>query len=446
MSILYLTPGVFDKGGISRYDRAQIKALRELLPNDQVIVASLLGPSNSDSDLETSFPVTWHGRSANAAKIDMAVFSAQAILLGIRKRPKVLWAAHMGFSGLAWLLSHLVGATFVLQVYGREVWMRSPYRPDVAFGFQRCQHIISDSRFTAEYVQKTRQGLSIDVVWDCVDTGYFTPGGVSQSTLARYNIPDPNNHFNILTLGRLSNGTLYKGYLRLLELLPALPGNARLIYGGGGDLIPCLKKRAMELGVSDRVCFTGFIDEVDLPGIYRLASVFCLIGDRGPGRGEGIPLTPLEAAACGVPILVGNQDGSREAIQQGVNGFALDPFDQAAIIGCLNELISHEEYRQSLGQAARARGPRPRRRRPPWRRTGRGARPPLPLLEGPGLPRRRDRLRPAGLGRRPRTAGLRRGGRHHEPDDRCRPGAAGSSRACPRSAAPGARRRAVTAR
>jgi phosphatidylinositol alpha-1,6-mannosyltransferase len=109
------------------------------------------------------------------------------------------------------------------------------------------------------------------------------------------------------------------------------------------------------LGVATRVCFTGFVHEQDLPDIYRSASVFSLVGDRGPGRGEGIPLTPLEAAACGVPILVGNQDGSREAAQPGVNGFALDPFDLETIAMHLRRLATDEPYRRQLGQAARSR-------------------------------------------------------------------------------------------
>lgn len=101
--------------------------------------------------------------------------------------------------------------------------------------------------------------------------------------------------------------------------------------------------------------FTGFINEADLPDIYRSASVFCLGVDRRPGREEGIPLTPLEAAACGVPILVGNQDGSREAVEEGINGFALNPFDLKNIAGHLRQLAADDSYRQLLGGAARAR-------------------------------------------------------------------------------------------
>ena len=54
------------------------------------------------------------------------------------------------------------------------------------------------------------------------------------------------------------------------------------------------------------------VHEDDLPKFYRASRIFTLVSDRGKGRGEGIPLTPLEAMACGSPIIVGNQDGSQE--------------------------------------------------------------------------------------------------------------------------------------
>ena len=56
--ILYISPGCFDKGGISRYNRYQIKALRELLGERNVKVFSLLPPQ--DGDFEDQFEVTWN--------------------------------------------------------------------------------------------------------------------------------------------------------------------------------------------------------------------------------------------------------------------------------------------------------------------------------------------------------------------------------------------------
>ncbi len=356
MKALYLTPGVFDKGGISRYNRHQINALRDLLGGEQVRVVSLLGPTGTAHDLETPFDVDWQGNGTSAVRADKLSFMREALRLAREAKPSLIWCAHLHFAGFSHLLARLSGAVDVVQVYGREVWSPRWHRPDAGWGLRRARYAVADCHATAEYVEQVyRSNEAVEVFWDPVDTDRFRPGPPSSVVLSKYRIPDPAQNFNILTLGRMSRSTVYKGYERLLDAFAKLPAKARLVYGGGGDLIPSLQRRAGELGVAERVICTGFIDEADLPDIYRSASVFCLIGDRGPGRGEGIPLTPLEAGACGVPILVGDQDGSREAVEQGVNGFSLDPFDLETIAQRLNLLLSDEPLRRRLGEAARRR-------------------------------------------------------------------------------------------
>jgi phosphatidyl-myo-inositol dimannoside synthase len=147
----------------------------------------------------------------------------------------------------------------------------------------------------------------------------------------------------------------YKGYGRLLEafsmIATELP-ELRLIYAGRGDLIHVLRDRVNALGLANRVCFTGSVHEADLPDVYRCAHLFALITDRGNGRGEGIPVTPLEAAACGVPILVGNQDGSTEAVVEGQNGHVLDSLDIKAHAAVIRTLAKSPDLRSRMGAAA----------------------------------------------------------------------------------------------
>src|SRR5690606_35728925 len=90
---------------------------------------------------------------------------------------------------------------------------------------------------------------------------------------------------------------------------------------GTGDRTDELRDLSRALGVADRVVLTGRVADDDLPALYRLASLFVLVSRRYEGGGEGLPLTPIEAAACGTPIVVGNEDGSREAVVEGTTGF-----------------------------------------------------------------------------------------------------------------------------
>ena len=357
MKILYLTPGCFDKGGISRYTRYQISALREIVGHADVRVFSFLGP---DADgFEHPFQVDGHGRGSGA--IDKAEFLLKVAARAVRDRPDMIFAAHVNLAGSANALARLLRADVVLNCYGHEVW--SGLRRDAHWGVLRSRSVIADCHFTAQYLEDNdlRPRGTTTVIWDCVDIDRFSPGVTPPELLARYKIPDPATGINLLTLGRLSRSAAHKGYERLLEVFARVASRVptlRLVVAGRGDLAPLLASRARALGVSDRVHFTGAVHEDDLPGVYRSAHIFSLMSDRGIGRGEGLPLTPLEAAASGVPILVGNLDGSREAAESGVEGFVLDPFDLDAHAEAIVRLASSPDERARMGLAARARATR----------------------------------------------------------------------------------------
>ncbi|MFT3766849.1 MAG: glycosyltransferase family 4 protein [Minicystis sp.] len=351
-SILYLAPGVFDKGGISRYCRYQIRALREILGEGAVTVLSLAPPDAKS--FEDPFAVDF--ASFGPSRAGKSLFAAAAAIAAAGERPRAVWCAHVGIAPLAVGLARAIGAMSVLNVYGVEVW--TDLNRVRAASLRRSDWVVSDCHNTRDYIvaHALRVPERMVVHWDCVDLARFSPGDPGD-VLARYGIPSAFDGTTVLTLGRLSPAARYKGYDRLIEVLARLPAGvaARVVIAGDGPTRPELSAQAARLGVQDRVLFTGSIREEDLPAIYRACDVFSLITHAGPGAGEGIPLTPLEAAACGKPILVGNQDGSREAAEDSVSGFVLEPFDLQAIADRLTLLAQDPALRARMGAAARAR-------------------------------------------------------------------------------------------
>jgi phosphatidyl-myo-inositol dimannoside synthase len=327
MKILYITTGCFDKGGISRYNRYQINALRELFGEEDVRVFSLLGPDKDG--FEDFFPVAWHGNGTGMAS--KAGLVGKVLSTALFWRPDVILVAHVNLSGLAYAASRCCGALTILNVYGLEVW--STMSRDAAWGLKKVHHIISDCKNTAAYLinKGIRQKQDITVIWDCIDLNRFKKNDEPDTArLAKYNIPDPRLHFNILTLGRLSvPDAYYKGYDRLIKVFSRIAQkhvNARLVIAGRGNYREKLEAMVKEYALEQKVSFTGSIEEKDLPLVYQSCRLFSLVTESGEGKGEGIPLTPLEAMACAKPVLVGNQDGSAEAIIDN-NGFVLDPHD-----------------------------------------------------------------------------------------------------------------------
>jgi phosphatidyl-myo-inositol dimannoside synthase len=352
---VFLTTGCFDKGGISRYCRYQIQALREVLGPGNVKVLSLLGPDGNG--FETPFEVDWHGDRGSFW--DKLQFSKAAARLVLSSRADVVHVAHVNMGPLAVQLGRLTGATTLLNVYGLELWSGFSARRRRAMS--AMDRIVADCNFSADFVATgNMHARRPEVIWDCVDLDLFTPGDCPREILRKYGLPDKREHFVIMSLGRLARVARHKGYDRLIEVFATVhrqAPHARLVIAGRGDDRPRLDELAGQHGVREAIIFTGIVEEEDLADCYRAATVFSLVSDRGHRRGEGIPLTPLEAMSCGVPILVGNQDGSMEAIvtsPDGIsNGHAIDPFDLDRHARLFIDLANSPERLRKMGARAR---------------------------------------------------------------------------------------------
>ncbi len=361
--IVYLSPGVFDKGGISRYSRFQIRALRDLLGDDAVSVLSLAPPG--PGDFEDAFPVDFasfgYTRTGKAFFAAAVVAAALGELRGSPGRgPTAVWSAHLHLGALALAVARAARSTAVLNVYGAEVWT-SLTRTRAAV-LRHADQVVSDCHNTRSYLDEhgLRPAERTVVHWDCVDLTRFRPSGDAGpgDVLARYGVPAvPASVVTVLSLGRMAPGTEYKGYDRLIEVFARIPAEApvRLVLAGEGARRRLLMDQAQKLGLAGRVHFTGSVREQDLPALYRACDIFSLVTNQGPGLGEGIPLTPLEAAASGRPILVGDQDGSHEAVEEGISGYVMHSFDLDGLRDHILRLTHDAALRARLGAAGRAR-------------------------------------------------------------------------------------------
>lgn len=350
MKILYITPGCFDKGGISRYSRYQIQALKEIFGQRQVKVLSFLGPDQNS--FEEEFNVQYHGSKNNF--FQRIIFLIKILQYCVTFRPKIIHIAHVNYAGFLRIISYILKSRLFLNIYGLEVWTDlTPFRE---WGLKNSDVVISDCYATRDYVAEHmfyNSKKEINVIWDCVATGHFYPRKEFDDIIKKYDLPDRNKNIIISTLGRMSDDASYKGYERLIRDFSKIildVKNIRLLLIGRGNLIPYLKDICNELGISEFVTFTGSVSDNDLPSILSYCHIFSLVTQSGKGMGEGLPLTPLEAMACGLPIIVGNQDGSSEAVIDNRNGFVVNPDNSDESIEALKCLIIDNSLREKMSR------------------------------------------------------------------------------------------------
>ncbi len=115
---------------------------------------------------------------------------------------------------------------------------------------------------------------------------------------------------------------------------------ARFVWIGNGD--PAGEARLRAAGVE----VTGWVDRAGVQRLLSQAAVYVQTS-----RWEGMPLSVLQALAAGVPCVVNNAVGNRDAVRQGLTGFVVNRLDEGLV--CIRRLLVDVELNQRFSQAAR---------------------------------------------------------------------------------------------
>jgi D-inositol-3-phosphate glycosyltransferase len=169
-----------------------------------------------------------------------------------------------------------------------------------------------------------------------VDTDRFSPDGPAA--------PRTPGLKRILTVGRLVER---KGYADLIHALPLVPGAELVIAGGPPENATKLQQLAQRCKVADRVRLIGAVQPADMPCWYRSADVVA----AAPWY-EPFGLTPLEAMACGIPVVGTAVGGLIDTVVDGVTGDLVAPHNPKALARALRRLLGDEMRRMSYAAAA----------------------------------------------------------------------------------------------
>ncbi|MGB0683900.1 MAG: glycosyltransferase [Magnetovibrionaceae bacterium] len=161
--------------------------------------------------------------------------------------------------------------------------------------------VVADALFVAQAYRAALQRDPAKVVLNGIDCRHFHPGD-KRSARAELGLPQLGT-----LIGCAARLEKVKGVDQMISALPFLPDYFGLAVAGDGSQGHSLRQLARALGVESRVSFLGRVD--DMRTFYQALDLFCL-----PSRKEGMPLSPLEAQACGVPAVAFDVGGTSEAI------------------------------------------------------------------------------------------------------------------------------------
>jgi phosphatidyl-myo-inositol dimannoside synthase len=257
----------------------------------------------------------------------------------VQHRPAHVYCGHIHLAPLIESLCKPLSIPYTVLTYGKEVWETLPISKQRAL--HNADRIWTISRYSRDRACASNgiDPAKFDMVPCVVDGDMFTPNVPSSDLIAKYHLADATV---IMTVARLWSGDPYKGVDVTIRALPEIAQvwpNIKYLVIGRGDDQPRLAQLAVDLGVSDRVIFAGFVATADLVAHYRLADAYVM-----PSQ-EGFGIVYLEAMACGVPVLSGDADGSADPLQDGKLGWQVPHRDPAAVATAVITMLKGEDQR-----------------------------------------------------------------------------------------------------
>jgi len=345
------TAAVRQGAGIGRYTQQLVGALAELdTENEYVLLAAGAGIRDAASRVRDAT------RRANVRGVILPVSDRTLSIIWHRLHLPLWVELACGpldlFHSPDFTLPPVLRARTILTIHDlsfmrvpecAEPSLRAYLLQAVPASVRRADVVLADSECTrADLIDLLGVDPDrIEVVYAGVGQHFqrVTDDGVLRAVRTRYDLPE---RF-ILGLGTLQPR---KNFQRLIEAYAIARGQfdseiKLVIAGASGWMYDGIFRRVEELDLQDAVCFPGYVADEDLPALYSLADLFVF-----PSLYEGFGMPPLEAMACGTPVVTSNASSLPEVVDQAA--LTVDPLDVAALTGAMARLLTDRDLRENM--------------------------------------------------------------------------------------------------
>lgn len=173
--------------------------------------------------------------------------------------------------------------------------------------FGRAEAVTTPTRRAANFLEEYTHLTDVHAISCGIDAHHYEPNMATDT---------PNR---IVFVGRITGEKKLDVLLKaFMKLDPEL--NATLEFVGGGDLLQTMKQQVKNLGLQEKVSFTGYVSDEELKESLRRAKVFAM-----PSIAELQSIATMEAMATGLPVVGANAMALPHLIHDGENGYLFEP-------------------------------------------------------------------------------------------------------------------------
>ncbi|GAB3606232.1 hypothetical protein GCM10027413_16410 [Conyzicola nivalis] len=217
------------------------------------------------------------------------------------------------------MLEHTLLPEFLQAPAVRAAWAAA------SRSFGRAEVVTTPTRKAADFLEHYTKLRGVIAISCGVDAHHYTPDF------------SPRTENRILFVGRITNEKQLDKLLRAFAILdPSLDAKLELV--GGGEQENSLKALATQLGVRDRVTFTGYAEEDYLRNALTRATVFAM-----PSIAELQSIATMEAMASGLPVVAANAMALPHLVHDGENGYLFEPGNVEEFAAKLTQVLTMPE-------------------------------------------------------------------------------------------------------
>lgn len=238
------------------------------------------------------------------------------------------------------LMVHTVNNIAEREIEPRARWLQS-------LAYRRGVIPVAVAREVAASLERVYGIGNSRVVWNCIPTDLYASPQTPRATW-RAKQGFSNEDVLLVCVARFAPQKNHDLLISAFAKGPASDPRAHLVLAGQGVLQAQLQVRVNQLGLTNRVHFLGL--RTDIPDVLGASDIFVLSSNY-----EGNPLSVIEAMAAGLPIVSTAAGGVPELLQNGKEGFIVQPGNADGLSEAMVTLLNDSNLRRTMGVAAAVR-------------------------------------------------------------------------------------------
>ena len=241
----------------------------------------------------------------------------------------------------------LKGLPYAVSAHAKDIWTSPDW--ELREKLEDCRWLTTCTRANQEHLAALSPGTEVFLTYHGLDAARFPAPAREKGPDGR----DPENPVRLLGVARM---VAKKGVDTLLDALALLPADLhwRYTHIGRGSEADRLHKKAVELGLNDRIDWQGAKAQAEVIAAYSSADLYVMASRiAADGDRDGLPNVLMEAASQELAAVTTAVSAVPELIADGENGLLVPPDDPEALAAALETLIRDPEKRLSMGKRAR---------------------------------------------------------------------------------------------